>query len=120
MALKIELPKDFKPSEVESLKKEDRVDTMYWVYPKDSAPKKYGDASAEETYQWAKILFEEFPLKDSSKLDLMVIKSTVLDLCLGAAIFQYRNLFGGPELWDTFDEWERASKLTGKDKKKND
>ena len=120
MALKMEIPEDFEPGKVTALKKDSKSDTMYWVYPDNSAGKKYGDASAEETYQWAKSLFKEFPLEDSSRLGLMVVRGFVIDICIEAAVFRHRNLLGGPELWETFEDWQRVNNFKKKDEKKNE
>lgn len=121
MGLKTELPEDFKPSEFIPLKdKRDLPDSQWWIGTKEGGTKKYGEATPEEVLWFAKRMFKDLRLEDGSKLTLRVAKGAVLDICLNIAMYRYRNLFGGPELWDNLEDWERTSKLAKKEKEEND
>lgn len=119
MALKLRLPEDFQPGEITHLKesKGQTPDTQWWIATKEGTHKKYGEASPDEILWFAKEMFGELPLEDSSRLNLRVVKSTILDICLGIAIHKHRNLFGGPELWESLEDWQRADKLVEKEDK---
>lgn len=117
MGLKVNIPDGFTPSKPVPPREQDERTVQYWVYTDDDNGKNYKNATGEETYEWAKSLFDKLPIENGSRLGLMVAKARVLDLCMGAAIVQYRNLFGGPEFWDTLESWQRLDKPTKKEKK---
>lgn len=114
--MKVKLPEDFKPTQVKAPKGEEETpDSQWWIYTEDGTGKKYGEATKEEVFQFAKGMFADFPMKDASRLGLRVARSAILDVCLGVAIHQHRNLFGGPELWENLEDWERAPLLKKKE-----
>lgn len=119
MGLKTKIPKDFKPSEPAFVKRDHKPDVQYWVGIKDGTTKKYSKATQDEVYDWVKLLFKKIPIEDGYKLGLMTAKASLIDVSLSVAISQYRNLFGGPEFWESLDDWQRAGKIKGKEKKKN-
>jgi hypothetical protein len=118
MGLRVEIPEDFKPVEPNNLKEFEERDVQYWIYTNDGTAKKYKDATAEETYEFIESLSDHIPVKDSSRLGLMVIKAAVTDIVLNIAIFYHRNLFGGPEYWESLEEWQRISTVIKKDNEK--
>ena len=117
--LKVKIPKDFKPIKVDPPKKEEDTssDAQWWVYDENGNGKKYGAATSDEVLTFAKGIFEDFPLKNVERLGLRVSRGAALDICLGVAINRHRNLFGGPELWDQLESWQRIDKLTKKEDK---
>jgi hypothetical protein len=111
MTLKVKIPEDYQPEEFKSLKTKEDRDTQFWVYSQNGKAKVYKQASAIETFEFVKSLDDRNPIQDSSQLELMPTKALALDLGLQAAMLRTRNLFGGPEFWESMPEWQRANRI---------
>ncbi len=119
MAMKVEIPENFKPKELEPLKKKEGRDIRFWVYSENGEGKTYDSATAKEVSEFAKALDKDHLLAEENHMGLLPAKALALDLGLKVAIIRTRNLFGGPEVWENMPEWQRASRIFKK-KDKND
>lgn len=91
------LPNDFRPSVIDPFFK-DKVNTQYWIFPrKNSKGKSLVDCSPEEIVSWAKTLCgnDVEVLKDN--LQLLSVRSIIVDFVLNFAIQRRNNLFGTPQ-----------------------
>ena len=91
------LPYDFKPSVIDPSFK-DQVNTQYWVFPrKSSKGKNYIDCSPEEIISWARNLCGDGLKIHKDNLQLLSVRSIIVDFILNFALQRKNNLFGTPQ-----------------------
>jgi hypothetical protein len=108
MALKIKVPRGYKPKKPPYLKEGHLPDTQFWIYAKDGTSKKYAVATSAEVYLWATDLTDDPLIADESRLNLLVIRNVVLNRCLELAMAKHEGLFGAPESWSAIPGWKQS------------
>ena len=117
--MKTIIPNDFQsisPEILDSFLDEYLDKFNYWIHLKNGKSKKYTEATNEEMNDYITSI-GALNLKDDIQIGLSTVKIALLDATYLYQIAKYRDLFGGPAMWDNMPEWQRASRLFEKEKK---
>lgn len=102
--MQLEMPEDFDPKPLpRPLLKRKSPGQMYWIWDENGKAKKYSEASSEEVLAFLQSLTRESSSQtDPDTLELLTIRTAILDLILTKECIIHSSLLHSEMLKDEF------------------